>query len=443
MPALIAPAAARQSVRAAAPPILPKIAPTPRVPEARKGREYKSRQTNVNEADAAKMRSEIRNENGESIPKPETRNKCGGPFRHSGFGFDSSFGSTVLAAGGFRIAGCRSPPYSFTSTSVILCAVWSIWCNARLAEASQARLAAAISPHRLLLSPRPTSNLTSAGADPLLAEADIAFGQPDPVQLLTLGQLRWIQLSSAGYTRYDRADIRDALRRRNAAMTNSSSVFDEPCALHVLAFMLAHARVIPRSLANQVGPRAWPIVDLRRQCRLFVGQSGLLLGFGAIARRLTELLQPLHMHVSAIRQNPRGDEPIPVHPVSDLEKHLPAADHVVNVLPDSSATRHFMNAARFAVMKPGAVFYNIGRGTTVDQKALLASLNSGHLAAAYLDVTDPEPLPPDHPLWLAATCVITPHIGGGHIDEFDRVVDHFIENFRRFQAGQSLLDRII
>lgn len=318
----------------------------------------------------------------------------------------------------------------------------SIWCNARLPEAAGARLAAGISPNRLLLSPQPTGNLAAAGSDPLLADADIAFGQPDPDQLLNLPRLRWIQLSSAGYTRYDRPDIRDALRRAGAILTNSSSVFDEPCAEHVLAFMLANARALPPSLSNQFGPRAWPIGDLRPKCRLLTGQSVLLLGFGAIARRLVELLHPLRMNISGVRQKPRGNEPIPVHPVSDLEKLLPAADHVVDILPDNLATNRFMNSARFAVMKRGAIFYNIGRGTTVDQDALIESLDAGHLAAAYLDVTDPEPLGPDHPLWRTPNCFITPHIGGGHFNESDRVVEHFLQNLNRFRTGQPLRDRI-
>ncbi|MGD0462450.1 MAG: D-2-hydroxyacid dehydrogenase [Tepidisphaeraceae bacterium] len=318
-----------------------------------------------------------------------------------------------------------------------------IWCNTRIPDSVESRLAAGLLPHRLILSTQRTNNLAAAGPDPSLADADIAFGQPDPNQLLDLPRLRWVQLSSASYTRYDRPDIRDALRRRNAVITSSSSVFDEPCAEHVLAFMLAHARAIPPSLANQFGPRAWPIADLRPRCRLLIGQTVLLLGFGTIARRLAELLQPLRMKISAIRQNPRGDEPVPVHPISELEKLLSVADHVVNILPASPATDRFMSAARFAAIKPGAIFYNIGRGTTVDQKPLLDSLATGRLAAAYLDVTDPEPLPPDHPLWRAPNCFITPHTGGGHLDESERVVDHFLQNLRRFQSSLPLINQIL
>jgi len=318
----------------------------------------------------------------------------------------------------------------------------TIWCNAHLANSAAAMLTGGISQHILLLAEQRTGNLAAGGPDPLLQKADIAFGQPDPKQVIQLTNLRWVHLSSAGYARYDRPDVYEALRRRGAALSTSSHVFDEPCAEHLLAFMLAQARQLPRSLENQWGPRGWPIDQIRPQERLLMGQSAILLGFGAIARRLVELLAPLRMSLAAVRRNPRGDEPIPVHPLDQLPRLLATADHVVNVLPDSPSTKRLIDSAQFAAMKNGAVFYNVGRGVTVDQPALLAALRSGRLAAAYLDVTDPEPPPPDDPIWSVPNCWITPHAAGGHQDESERVVAHFLENLRRFEAGDPLLDRV-
>jgi phosphoglycerate dehydrogenase-like enzyme len=94
-------------------------------------------------------------------------------------------------------------------------------------------------------------------------------------------------------------------------------------------------------------------------------------------------------------------------------------------------------------MRPGARFYNIGRGTTVDQAALMAALRSGHLGGAYLDVMEPEPLPPDHPLWTAPNCHITPHIGGGHREQDDNLARHFLANLARIERGEPLVDRIV
>jgi phosphoglycerate dehydrogenase-like enzyme len=207
--------------------------------------------------------------------------------------------------------------------------------------------------------------------------------------------------------------------------------------------MLAISRALPEALMNQMGPRAWPDSALRGQSRLLAGQNVLLLSFGAIARRIVEMLAPFRMNLHAFRQRPRGDETIPTYAIADFDSHLPEADHVVNILPAAPATQRFMSAERFAKMKPHAIFYNIGRGTTVDQEGLIGALQSGRLGAAYLDVTDPEPLPPAHPLWRTPNCFITPHTAGGHADEYTANIQHFLGNLKNYQSGVALRDRII
>jgi phosphoglycerate dehydrogenase-like enzyme len=170
----------------------------------------------------------------------------------------------------------------------------------------------------------------------------------------------------------------------------------------------------------------------------------LILGFGAIGRRLVELLRPFHMKVIAYRRKARGDEGVPVITPDQLAHMLASdADHIINILPDNSESRHFFNAARFTTLRPGAVFYNIGRGTTVDQAALLDALRSGRLKAAWLDVTEPEPLPDNHPLLAEPNCFITPHVAGGHVDEGKTLVEHFLKNFKRFVLGEPLFDRVM
>jgi phosphoglycerate dehydrogenase-like enzyme len=305
-------------------------------------------------------------------------------------------------------------------------------------------LAKSLSGHRVIFSKSLTnSNLAASTADPAIDDADIAFGQPDPAAVMTAPKLKWVHLTSAGYERYDRADLRAALSGRGGILTNSSSVYEEPCAEHIVAMIYALARQLPASIVNQQGPKAWPANQLRRQSRLLTGQTVLLLSFGAIARRVVELLAPFRMNLIALRRNPTGKEPIKTITESQLDSILPTADHVLNILPGGQSTKSFVTAQRLARMKPGSIFYNIGRGQTVDQNALIQSLTTGHLAAAYLDVTDPEPLPPDHPLWTTPNCHITPHTAGGHVDEFERLVRHFLSNLERFRTNQDLRDRII
>jgi phosphoglycerate dehydrogenase-like enzyme len=298
--------------------------------------------------------------------------------------------------------------------------------------------------HELLFPAKPiTSVLAKGEPDPAFALADVAFGQPDLQAIASATRLRWIHVSSSGITRYDTPEFRAEMVARGIAVSNSAGVYQEACALHVLSFMLAQARQIPAGLASRAANGSPEWIGLREGCRVFRGQTALILGFGAIGRRLAEMLSPLGLRVLAYRRKPRGDEGIPVVSDQELPGALAAADHVINILPESVATRRYFDAARFAELKRGAIFYNIGRGATVDQTALAETLRSGQLAAAWLDVTEPEPLPGDHPLRAEPRCFITPHIAGGHHDETGSLARHFLGNLARFTAGQPLVDRVM
>lgn len=276
-----------------------------------------------------------------------------------------------------------------------------------------------------------------------LSEADVAFGQPPLAAVLASPRVRWVQLSSAGYTSYDQPETRRLFAERGAVLTKSSFVYASPCAEHVLAFMMCWARRLPWALRTQWGDRGWPQGELRQNSVLLENQHVILFGLGSIGARLVELLRPFTPHLTGVRRDRRGDEPIRTLRFDDpaLPAALAEADHVVNLLPGSDATKLYFDAARLAGVKQGAVFYNVGRGSTVDQRALATLLVEGRLQAALLDVTDPEPLPPEHPLWKAPNCFITPHSAGGHHNEGDRLVDHFIANLQRFERSESVLDR--
>jgi len=321
---------------------------------------------------------------------------------------------------------------------------FTIWTNTSFNDELTNYLAAGVAPHRLVYASKTNaSNLMSSPLDPLLAEADIAFGQPDAGQVVQLENLKWVHLSSAGYTAFDRDEVKEPLQARNAALTNSSGVYDEPCAQHAMAMMLALARQLPASLQTQFADHAWPITKRRDESFLLNGQTALIFGFGAIAIRLCELLAPYKMNLIGVRRHPAGNEPVRIISEDQLSDFLPVADHVINVMPANDSTLRYFDAQKFSLIKPGALYYNIGRGVTVDQDALLEALRSGRLGAAYLDVTDPEPLPAEHPLWTAPNCFITPHTAGGHNREMKCLIDHFLDNLGRFAAGEALKNRIV
>lgn len=320
----------------------------------------------------------------------------------------------------------------------------TIWTNTKLAEPAAQQLAAGLRGHRLVLSPSLNASVLASGAsDPGLAEADVAFGQPAVEDCLRYPRLRWIALSTAGYTRYDREEVKEPLRARGAALTTSSGVFADSCAQHVLAMMLALGRQLPQSHRDQLTDRSWHYTERRYDSRLLTGQSVLLLGYGAIGRRLAELLAPFGMKLAALRRQARSERAVRVIAPENISAALAEADHVVNILPENDETRGFINARRLACCRPGARFYNVGRGPTVDQPALLEALLSGRLGAAYLDVTDPEPLPPEHPLWTAPNCFITPHTAGGRHDQDEALVAHFLRNLAAYERGGAMADRVV
>lgn len=276
-----------------------------------------------------------------------------------------------------------------------------------------------------------------------MSSADIVIGQPDPEALRESTQLKWLQVSSSSITRYDYPAFRSTMAQRGVMVCNSASVYREACAEHLLSFMLAQARLLPVALASRAAGATSQWNFIRSSSIPLRGQSALILGLGAIGYRLVQLLAPFEMRIQGYRRKARGDEPVPLVELDDLNTALGNTDHIINILPDSPETRGFFGPARFASMSRSAVFYNIGRGLSVDQDALCAALHSGQLKAAWLDVTDPEPLPDDHPLWKQSNCHITPHVAGGHENESHTFVRHFLGNLSRFEQGQPLLDRVM
>ena len=319
-----------------------------------------------------------------------------------------------------------------------------IWLGQKLNEDQLARLQSSVQPYEIVhASAQIESVLQTTPRDPSIATCQIAFGQPEVRDVIETKSLAWTALTTAGYTRYDNDEVRSALAARGAQLTNASAVYSEPTAQHLLAMMLAISRQLPLAVADQLGAKSWNQEVIRAQSRLLDSNSTVfLVGFGSIGARLAELLAPFKVNLVGFRRKVRGDESIHMLPIDQLDRHLPQADHVVNILPASPSTIGFFDRARFARFKSGSIFYNAGRGDTVDQDALFDSLNA-NLGQACLDVTTPEPLPANHRLWTHPRCFITPHTAGGLSNEIDRHVDHFIANFERFRAGQPLINRVM
>jgi phosphoglycerate dehydrogenase-like enzyme len=255
-------------------------------------------------------------------------------------------------------------------------------------------------------------------------------------QLASMQRLRWVQTVSAGV---DRMDFEE-LRRRGIPLTNSSGIHANNIAEHIMSLMLAFARKLPYLVREQEQHR-WSSEVGRISSFEITGQTLLVLGLGKIGEQLAVRGKGMQMRVIATRRRIEIDRESvadEVFPLSALAERIGEADHVAITLPLTRDTEGLFSAALIEKMKPGAYLYNIGRGSIIDQDALIKALQSGRLGGAGLDVTTPEPLPADSPLWDLDNVIITPHTSGSSPKLMERAVALWIDNLKRFLAGEPL-----
>jgi phosphoglycerate dehydrogenase-like enzyme len=249
-----------------------------------------------------------------------------------------------------------------------------------------------------------------------------------------LPELRWVHVAAAGVDAF----LFPEMLASDVIITNSRGAFDEPVTEFALALILATAKRLNLTMANQ-GARHWQ----HYETRLLAGRRALIVGFGAIGHRIGRSLRDLGMRVVGIR---RSGEP---HPDADemftlaaLREQLGLADYVVLVLPQTDETRQLIGADELRLMRPSAVLVNVGRGSAVNELALAEALTAGTIAGAALDVFEREPLAEDHPLWTAPNVLITPHMASDADDWRQRIMDVFSDNLTRYLENQPLLNVI-
>jgi phosphoglycerate dehydrogenase-like enzyme len=276
-----------------------------------------------------------------------------------------------------------------------------------------------------------------------LPPADASINVCTPA-VLASPDLRWMQLMSHGIDACLRVP---AMRERKPILTAAKGVITAPVADHAMALVLAQARGLPWYRDRQ-RERRW--VDDNgdavkagetRPERELRGSTLLVYGLGGIGTEIAKRAHAFDMRVVGIRASGRtGPDYVAYVGLPDeLPKLAAEADYVVNVAPLTDATRRVFDDRFFAALKPGAVFVNVGRGESVDTDALVRALKSGRLGGAGLDVTDPEPLPADHPLWTMPNVIVTPHSAGATVDGFERRWKVAVENVRRWAAGEPMI----
>ena len=230
----------------------------------------------------------------------------------------------------------------------------------------------------------------------------------------------------------------DALVQSDVIVTNVRGIYNEPQSAHIMAFVLAFARRLDHYLPQQT-QKLWkrhvPVLDLP-------STTALIVGVGGVGSEAAKLCAALGMRVIGV--DPRLTDPpqgmTELSTPEQLDVCLGEADFVILTTPETPATRGLFNAERFARMKHGAYFINIGRGVCVITDDLVDALRTGRLAGAGLDVVSPEPLPPEHPLWTLPGVLLTPHIGIYGAPYQAKREALLLENCRRFAGGEPLLN---
>nr|WP_184890514.1 MULTISPECIES: D-2-hydroxyacid dehydrogenase [Actinomadura] len=245
------------------------------------------------------------------------------------------------------------------------------------------------------------------------------------------GGPEWVHIASAGVDRL----LFPGLVESGTVVTNSRGVFDEPIAEYVLGLVLTFAKDLHTTVRLQ-GERRW----LHRETERVTGARALVVGTGPIGRAIGRRLSAAGLAVSGAGRTPRDADPDlgVVHPMERLGEALAEADYVVLAAPLTPETRHMVDAAALARMRPSARLVNVGRGALVNEADLVEALRAGRIAGAALDVFEDEPLPESSPLWDMPNVLVSPHMSGDVIGWRDELVRLFTANLDRHVAGRPL-----
>jgi phosphoglycerate dehydrogenase-like enzyme/glyoxylase-like metal-dependent hydrolase (beta-lactamase superfamily II) len=284
---------------------------------------------------------------------------------------------------------------------------------------------------------------TAAEAAKEAADADAVLGFCTDDIIKAGAKLRWIQVGSAGVEKY----VTPALRDSKIVLTNTARIYGPNVADQAMALLLSLTRGLQPTAQASQGANAdphklWNTLKAGAKPQELHGKTVLVVGLGGIGTQIARRAHGFGMRVMAVDPNEaivRPDYVFSLDRPAKLIELLPKADAVVIACPLTKETRGLFGKATFAAMKPTALLINIARGGIVRTEDLIEALRKKHIGGAGLDVTDPEPLPGDHPLWRLPNVVISPHLGGQSPEARDRQWRLYRENVRRFAAGEPLL----
>ncbi len=313
---------------------------------------------------------------------------------------------------------------------IILCTNIDVWCY--FTQEQQAFLKEHFPQFKVVVKDR--ADISEADVH----SAEIIYGQVSASHLPDAKLLRWYQLPSAGVNCYgDKA----LYYHDDIIVTNSSGVYDVPISEYIVAGILAMFKQFPVHFDNKQRHH-WG-VDWG-QAREFPGSTVGIVGLGSIGSSTAKKLKAFDARIMAVKRtlSQKPDYVDELFDISGLPDLLKASDVVVVTLPGTNDTEGMFDSDKFAMMKKNAIFVNIGRGSIVDQDALIEALREEKIGGAVLDVTTPEPLPADSPLWDFPNVMITSHTSGNSNNNNARRFEIFTENLKNYIEGKPLSHRI-
>ncbi len=260
-------------------------------------------------------------------------------------------------------------------------------------------------------------------------QATVAFGNVPADWLRKTEALQWLQLESAGFGEYQTVPIPDMV-----TITNLKGMFSVPAAETVLGGILFLHRGLNDLVVYQ-RQKHWVGADLRPELKLLQDQKAVIVGWGSIGKAIQHRLEAFGVEVFTMNRSSEGADLQTPEALDDL---LPKMDLVIVCLPETQETIGFFDKARLSLLAEDALFVNVGRGSVVDEAALIDCLRANKLAGCVLDVTEVEPLPASSSLWNFPNVLLTQHTSGGSGNELMKKVDIFLDNLERFRKGLRL-----
>lgn len=270
-----------------------------------------------------------------------------------------------------------------------------------------------------------------------IADAEVVFGEPTLEELQCAKQLQWVQMFWAGADRYLHGGF-----PKNITLTTASGAFGETIAEHAIAMLFALCRRLP----GYAKSNDWLDLGCEKQ---IAGANAMIFGCGDIGGAIAKRLKALGLRTIGVCRNTLVSRPHfdALTTLAEAHQYLPQADFVLCAMPSNPDTDGFFDAKTVSLLKKDAVLINVGRGSLIDTNALTSALKSGKIFGAGLDVTDPEPLAEDHPLWSCSNVIITPHVAGvsfGHLKDTEtKILNICSENLQRYLKNEPLRNMVI